>query len=238
MLGIAAAQRREGAHRLLTLLAVLLAAGLLAACTDGGQAGELDAEDPAADDEDPSRDEAEADADLAADAEGSADDDGMYLELATAERAAMARWFDLAFSQFGASGEGDLVRWQNEAELWDSFVPAIREDCRAAGPEAETPMWDNDVMIPAGVNPRWNDEATEGRGQFVELVCAYTDGDGQPVERWWGALIRTHEDGTGEVVAQSDPFDVREADYADTVARTDGIRERMWLWISEQPVLE
>jgi hypothetical protein len=238
MLGTAAIRRHEGAHRLLTLLAVLLAAALLAACTDGGESGELDAGDPAADDEEQSRDEAEADADVAADAEGSADDDGMYLELATADRAAMARWSDLAWSQFGVSGGGDLVRWQNESELWDSFVPAIREDCRAAGPQAETPMWDNDVMIPAGVHPRWNDEATEGRGQFVELVCAYTDGDGQSVERWWGTLIRTHEDGTGELVAQSEPFEVREADYPDTVARTNGIRERMWTWISEQPVTE
>jgi hypothetical protein len=211
----ARAHPRQHAARLLTSL---LAVAVLTGCT-----GEP------TDDASALRGEAQADAE----AQGAEAGDGRFGQLAPADQAPSAPWADLAWEQFGMSGDGQIVRWANEDSLWNSFVPALRDDCLAAGPEATRPMWDNEVMIPAGVNPRWNDEATQGRGQFVEFVCAYDDAEGEPVERWWGTLIRGTEQ--GELVAQSEPFDVRETDYPGTSERTAGIRERMWEWISSQP---
>ena len=97
-------------------------------------------------------------------------------------------------------------------------------------------MWDAEVLIPAGIEPRWSDNTTGGRGQFVEFVCLYSDEDAnEPVERWTAVLIDTDDDLVGSVTAQMELFEVREGDYEDFASAGEGITDRLWEWVREQP---
>jgi hypothetical protein len=153
--------------------------------------------------------------------------------LAEHERAQTAEWARFAWDEFTLSTNAEGVReeWTNKAELWDELMPPIRDECLLAGDEATEPMWTTELMIPTGVTPRWSDEATRGRGQFMEVVCAFTDGDGPTTERWYGFLIKTRDSGAGDVVATMPPFDVSEADHGDLEQRTSALRRHLWDWI-------
>jgi hypothetical protein len=107
-----------------------------------------------------------------------------FVELAEHDRAPSGRWGALTYSQFAMAEDGALVQeWTNKPELWDSVVPDLRDQCLLAGSVPTEPLWNDEVMIPVGVGPRWNDATTQGRGHFVEVTCAYLD----PVTRTLGA---------------------------------------------------
>jgi hypothetical protein len=163
-----------------------------------------------------------------------------FLELAEHDRASTATWARFGWEAFAPHADGEkLFEWANKAELWDSVAPPFRDECLLAGPEATRPMWDAEVLIPAGIEPRWSNDSTGGRGQFVEFLCLYHDeGTDQPVERWGAVLIATDEHLVGEVVAEKEFFEVREDDYDSFEARREGVRERLWDWLGEQPVVD
>jgi hypothetical protein len=125
----------------------------------------------------------------------------------------------------------------NKAELWNSIGPRIRDEALLLGPVASRPMWNADVLIPAGTNMTWPDTATGGRGQFVQFRVIYQDGDA-PVQRVWAALIATGEDRSGRVVRQMEPFDVREPDAVAHAASLELIDDRLWQWVQAQPVVD
>jgi hypothetical protein len=158
-----------------------------------------------------------------------------FLELAPHDRAADAPWARFGWGLFAPQAAGEtLFEWSNKAALWDELAPAFRDTCLLAGPEADRPMWDAEVLIPAGAGPAWNDDSTEGRGQFVEFSCVYDD-DGAPVERFFGVLITTDVTGAGHVRALMPPFDVRESDYPDFQTSRDGVDAQLWAWVQAQP---
>ena len=119
-----------------------------------------------------------------------------FLELAEHERAQDAVWARFGWEAFAPFEDGEkLFEWANKAELWDEVAPPFRDECLLAGPEATRPMWDAEVLIPAGIEPRWSNKSTGGRGQFVEFVCLYHDEEAEePVERWTAVLIATDDD--------------------------------------------
>jgi hypothetical protein len=162
-----------------------------------------------------------------------------YLELAEHDRAANATWARFGWDAFAPFEDGEkLFEWANKAELWDEVAPPFRDECLLAGPEATRPMWDAEVLIPAGIEPRWSNDSTGGRGQFVELVCLYHDEDiDEPVERWTAVLIGTNDTGAGAIVAQMKSFEVREEEYQSFAARREGVRELLWTWTARQPVI-
>ena len=162
-----------------------------------------------------------------------------YLELAEHDRAPDARWARFGWDAFAPHADGQvLFEWANKAELWDAVAPPFRDDCLRAGPPATRPMWDAEVLIPAGIEPRWSNESTQDRGQFVELVCLYEDDEGQPVERWGAVLIATDDDLHGTVIAEMEPFEVREDQYSDFSTATEGIKDQLWDWVVQQRVLK
>jgi hypothetical protein len=163
-----------------------------------------------------------------------------FLEFAEADRARTATWARLGYDSFAPHrGDDVLFEWTNKEALWNSIAPGFRDECLLAGPQAVRPMWDAAALIPAGIEPRWTDESTGGRGQFVEFVCAYVDeAAGEPTERWRAVLIATDEGLVGEVVATMPAFTLPESDFETYRDALDGGRREAWAWIRTQPSTE
>jgi hypothetical protein len=161
-----------------------------------------------------------------------------FIELAEHDRAPGGRWSAFTYTQFGIAGDGGLVgEWVNKRELWDSFVPAFRDECLLAGEPATEPMWDEQLMIPVGVNARWNDESTQGRGHSVDVYCAYVDPEsGETVELFTAALIEHRSDGAGEVVAVMPSLPLPESQHPGSEEREQALRQHVWSWIEQQGV--
>jgi hypothetical protein len=160
-----------------------------------------------------------------------------FLEFAEYPRALDAQWLKHGYANFAPHENGEIAfEWVNKAELWNSIAPRIRDEALLLGAEASRPMWNADVLIPAGTDMTWHDQLTAGRGQFVQLSAIFEDPQTKaPVERFWAFLIRTDEDLKGQVVAAMEPFDVREGDSPDYERSRDVADERMWAWVQKQP---
>lgn len=153
-----------------------------------------------------------------------------FLELAEADRAKTATWARFGYHQFAPHADGEvLFEWANKDELWNSIAPRIRDECLLAGPPATRPMWDTKVVIPAAIDPAWNDQTTGGRGQVMELSCNYMD-EGQPVESIWGVLIATDDQKRGSVALISDPFVILERHHDDFDSSRQAVDGYLWDW--------
>ena len=151
-------------------------------------------------------------------------------EFAEHERAAKADGARLAWENFAPIVDGKRVEWTNKAELWDSIAPKIRDEALLLGPEHRKPLWNTRNAIPNGVSMAWNNEDTEGRGDFVEFSVTYESG-GIAIQRYWAALIRRTDNDGGEVVAIMPSFDTREPDFADQAEEADHVAQRQWDWV-------
>lgn len=203
------------------------AAGLLAfavaGCTAGTDAGEPP---PAANDAagapSPSREERLA-ALRATD---------QFDEFAEHGRAAQADGARLAWENFAPIVDGERVEWTNKAELWDSIAPRIRDEALLLGPEYREPLWDNTNAIPNGVSMAWNNEDTEGRGDYVEFSVTYQTESG-PAERYWAYLVSRDQVGRGSLIRRMPAFDILERDHPDLEAATEELRSRTWSWLTD-----
>jgi hypothetical protein len=158
-----------------------------------------------------------------------------FLELAEHDRARTGQWSRFTWDEFTLSTNADGVReeWTNKAELWDELMPAFRDECLLAGEVATEPMWEEQVLIPLGVTPRWSDITTGGRGQFVQMYCAYVSPQtGEPVERWSGALLTQESNGSGVRTRTMEPFDTAESAYAGPGPRDEQVAARFWDWVT------
>lgn len=157
-------------------------------------------------------------------------------EFAAHERAAQADGARLAWENFAPIVDGERVEWANKAELWDAIAPRIRDEALLLGPEYRKPLWDNTNAIPNGVSMAWNNEDTEGRGDYVEFSVTYEAGD-KAKERVWGFLVRRDE-GVAQIVGRMPPMDFAVDDFASAADEFDAVQERTWAWIEAQPVTE
>jgi hypothetical protein len=164
---------------------------------------------------------------------------GAFLEFAEYPRALEATWLKHGYASFAPHVNHEIAfEWVNKPELWNDIVPPLRDEVLLAGPEASRPMWNADVLIPAGLEMSWPDEVTGGRGQFVYFSAVYRDvGAGEPVERFWPFLIAADEAREGRVVARMPAFELREADSSDYRASRKLVRDRMWQWVQQQSVV-
>lgn len=154
-------------------------------------------------------------------------------EFAPHERAAQADGARLAWENFAPIVDGERVEWANKAELWDAIAPKIRDEALLLGPEYRKPLWDNTNAIPNGSAVAWNDQETEGRGDFVEFgVTAITEAG--PVQRYWGALIWTDSAGHGTLLAQMPSVDLAESDFESEAEAQDSLADRQWTWVVAQ----
>jgi hypothetical protein len=162
-----------------------------------------------------------------------------FIELAEHDRAPNGQWSQFAYSQFGIAGDGGLVgEWTNKRELWDSFVPAFRDECLLAGEPATEPMWDEQLMIPVGVDAAWNTKTTEGRGQFVELTCfAIGSQHPQGAVLVGGVLIAGEKEADGRVAASMSTLVVPQSDFETIAAMRQSVDEHLWSWVMEQDPL-
>lgn len=156
-------------------------------------------------------------------------------EFADHERAARADGARLAWENFAPIVDGERVEWTNKAELWDAIAPAIRDEALLLGPEYREPLWDNANAIPNGVSMAWNNEDTEGRGDYVQFTATYQAGDG-PSRRYWGALIDTSIELHGTVRLLMPPIDTTEAQFQGEAQEAEAVAERQWVWIQQQEV--
>lgn len=154
-------------------------------------------------------------------------------EFAEHERAAKADGARLAWENFAPIVDGKRVEWSNKAELWDSIAPKIRDEALLLGPEYRKPLWNARNAIPNGVSMVWNNEDTEGRGDYAEFTVTYLSARGA-VERSWAVLVIRDTAGAGTLVDVMPAIDVVEADHADAAAATEWLRERAWAWVFEE----
>lgn len=161
-----------------------------------------------------------------------------FLEFAEADRARHATWARFAYDRFAPhDGPEILFEWHNKSELWDSIVPAIRDECLLAGAPIVRPLWDAQIVIPASLNPTWDAQATSGRGLFIDFVCRY-EADGERGELWVGVLLETSEHNIGLVLGRSSTVHVDEDGYRTFGEASDGARQQLWQWITTQPPSE
>jgi hypothetical protein len=154
-------------------------------------------------------------------------------EFAEHERAARADGARLAWENFAPIVDGERVEWGNKAELWDAIAPKIRDEALLLGPEYRQPLWDNTNAIPNGSAVAWNDQETEGRGNFVEFgVTAITESG--PVQRYWGALISTDSAGHGTLLAEMPSVDLAESEFESEAQAQDALADRQWTWVVAQ----
>jgi hypothetical protein len=156
-----------------------------------------------------------------------------FVELAEHDRAATAPNARFAWDEFTLSTNDAGVReeWRNKAELWDQLMPAFRDECLLAGEPATRPIWDGQIMIPVGISPRWSDDATEGRGQFLQALCVYEDAESRVVERWMGALLSGPSNAEGEVLAVMPAVEFSEIAVSTVAERESRLRALQWEWI-------
>jgi len=156
-------------------------------------------------------------------------------EFAAHERAAQADGARLAWENFAPIVDGERVEWTNKAELWDAIAPKIRDEALLLGPEYRKPLWDNTNAIPNGVSMAWNNEDTEGRGDYFQFTATY-EASGVPSRRYWGALIRTSTEDRGHVLVLMPSIDTTEAQFAGEAEEAEAVAERQWSWVQQQEV--
>lgn len=161
----------------------------------------------------------------------------MFDEFAEHERAAKADGARLAWENFAPIVDGERVEWKNKAELWDSIAPKIRDEALLLGPEHREPLWNNRNAIPNGVAMAWNNDDTEGRGDYAEFSAAYLSSRG-PAERIWAVLIARHLDGRGLVHAVMPPRDFFESDYRSASDEFTAVEAHTWAWVQSQEKFE
>lgn len=155
--------------------------------------------------------------------------------LAEHDRASTAEWAEFGYAQFGLAGEGELVgTWSNRDALWDAVVPRFRDECLLAGEPATKPMWSGQLMIPISITARWNDEATQGRGQFVQIGCAYANPDTSRNGELWTGILVTPDASEGQLLGHTPTFALAEEDFETYEQREDYIGDRFWAWILSQ----
>lgn len=163
-----------------------------------------------------------------------------FLELAEADRATTATWARLGYGAFAPHAAGERqFEWANKEELWDSVAPAFRDECLLRGRPAIRPMWDAAALIAAGIEPRWNNDSTGGRGQFVEFVCVYVDEESdESAERWAAVLIATDEDRNGRVLVAMPAFTIHESEFETYDEALAWAKKQLWDWVVSQPIME
>jgi hypothetical protein len=158
-------------------------------------------------------------------------------EFAAHERAAQADGARLAWENFAPIVDGERVEWTNKAELWDEIAPKIRDEALLLGPEYREPLWDNTNAIPNGVSMAWNNEDTQGRGDYVEFGATLLSGP-EPSERYWGVLIRTDGEGRGVIVGHMPPLELKPSDFPDHAKAQEHLADQEWAWVVTQPKAE
>jgi hypothetical protein len=159
------------------------------------------------------------------------------------DRAAATEFGFLSWNKFGYYLEDEdgrsvgVAEWTNKAELWDAIAPGVRDELLLLGPEYGGDLFERNPIFP-GVNVRWSESDTEGRGEFVEFGAFYTRSDGTPMGWTRSVLIRTVEDGRGELVAVMDPVERDPAEFPDIVAMDDLLTALGWEWVTAQPLPE
>ena len=151
-------------------------------------------------------------------------------EFAEHERAAKADGARLAWENFAPIVDGKRVEWTNKAELWDSIAPKIRDEALLLGPEYRKPLWNTRNAIPNGISMAWNNEDTGGRGEFVEFSATY-EAEEEARQRYWGFLVDTASDGTGQILRVMPALETRESDFPGQSEEADHVARAEWDWI-------
>lgn len=124
--------------------------------------------------------------------------------------------------------------WSNKAELWDQLAPPLRGQVAALGQATSDPVWPEATPNEARGQTRWSHETTGGRGELVELLAQYRNGEGEIIDRVQAALIVTASDGTGRIHATMSPFELRKVDYPGFVAYDEAVAALEWEWVQQQ----
>jgi hypothetical protein len=143
--------------------------------------------------------------------------------------------FDYGWNAFAVVEDGEVVHeWDNKEELWNEVVPPIRDELLLLGEPYEEAMWDEGQPLVTNVFPRWSDETTGGRGQYIEIQARYETDSGQPTQWIGGLLIETTVSGGGRLASRMTPLELARSQAEGYRHSREIIENAAWDWVQEQ----